>query len=453
MWGDLPRSVTVHSATTVPANGSTSSTTGTGRRPRIRCDPDDRHPHRVARPDRRTRSRTLGRPRPGRVTCRFPVAMGFRRCTRNMRYSDRKLGKARRRASGRSSTRRDSLGLGVEIALLREAGGQSGRRGCSRAPLPVGPRPSRAGGHARRTYGGGVASPGRRAACRRWPGRARGQGHRDRHGLVQRDGRAGRSRSEHLVEHADLEPVGVLPGRRFGMNRRDRGLELEPAHVPPREHPLENAHLRRSVRCPTAAGPGPRVRIRSPTSSVRAVCRAWVSSSRRASHLVVVRKRLLELAGQAHGLIGQRGVDQGVPGPVYPSLNTRWSTSRTAATRSGRSASSGASKCAPAAWRALARLGRWAMVGSGTRNAAAIWAAVSPRPRAGSARPARGGSVPDGSTAEAATNCRRPHRLHRDRFPARCTRRRAAPRRQPPRGRSGRGSNASDRSAAERPPG
>jgi hypothetical protein len=64
---------------------------------------------------------------------------------------------------------------------------------------------------------------------------------------------------------------------------------------------------------------------------------------------------------------------------VYPSLKIRYSTCSTAEIRSERSAGGGIRNAAPLALiRGLARLMRWPIVASGTRNARAISAVLSP---------------------------------------------------------------------------
>ena len=64
---------------------------------------------------------------------------------------------------------------------------------------------------------------------------------------------------------------------------------------------------------------------------------------------------------------------------AYPSLNTRYTTARTPASRSGSVPGAGTSNRMPASRiLRLARTSRWAMVGSGSRNAAAISRVVSP---------------------------------------------------------------------------
>ncbi|GIU90476.1 MAG: hypothetical protein KatS3mg010_1575 [Acidimicrobiia bacterium] len=85
---------------------------------------------------------------------------------------------------------------------------------------------------------------------------------------------------------------------------------------------------------------------------------------------------------------------------VYPSLNIRYSTARTAATRAGRSRSSGRPNVAPAPRTCcFARLIRCAMVASGTRNARAISAVVSP-PTARSVSATCDGGVSAGVAAQ-----------------------------------------------------
>ena len=64
---------------------------------------------------------------------------------------------------------------------------------------------------------------------------------------------------------------------------------------------------------------------------------------------------------------------------MYPSLKIRYSTCNTTCRRSARSASGGSSNgTALALIRCFARLMRWAIVVSGTKNAPAICAVVNP---------------------------------------------------------------------------
>ena len=108
-------------------------------------------------------------------------------------------------------------------------------------------------------------------------------------------------------------------------------------------------------------------------------------------HLGLAGQQRGQQPGQPDCLVAEIAPDQRAPRVARcPSVNTRYTTRSTAPRRSGRSADAGTRNAIPA-WRIfrLARTSRWAIVGSGTRNAAAISAVVSPHTGAGSVPPRR----------------------------------------------------------------
>jgi hypothetical protein len=64
-------------------------------------------------------------------------------------------------------------------------------------------------------------------------------GHRDRRGAVQPDHRGRRAGQPRVVQAHDLPPVGRLGGRRLGVDRGDRGLELVRPEILAPERPLD----------------------------------------------------------------------------------------------------------------------------------------------------------------------------------------------------------------------
>ncbi len=98
------------------------------------------------------------------------------------------------------------------------------------------------------------------------------------------------------------------------MDRRDRGLQLEAADVPAREHPLEDAHaLGDQARVP--AEPvllGQRNQVAPGVGPGRLARLGQQHQRERAGDLVVAGEVALELAREADRLPGQRPVDQRV---------------------------------------------------------------------------------------------------------------------------------------------
>ena len=207
--------------------------------------------------------------------------------------------------------------------------------------------------------------------------------HRHGDGAVERDHRVGRGPLEEVVQRKDPCPVGLGGRRRPVVDRGDRGLDLVWPHPTRRAGAVEQS---KRLADPVLVPASPVLARQRYEPAIRGEAGRspridQEHEGEEAGHLRILGLDAVDLTRQADrlarevrgALLGARVVRVAL---VEHQIHDVQDRSRDLASRSP---ASGTRNRAPAARiRALARTMRWAMVGSGTRNARATWAVVMP---------------------------------------------------------------------------